>query len=173
MKPAIKEKTRLYCMKGPDFDGNVYKSSYSLTGYNVRKFLVPASVSPQYNTNNENFPVLRYADLLLMQAEALNESGQTTAAEAPLNEVRQRAGLPGIHGQSQADMRNTILHERRMELAFEGQRWFDIIRVNNGEYGLNFLHAIGKTNATAKHLLMPIPQVELDANPNLTQNPGY
>ena len=70
-------------------------------------------------------------------------------------------------------MRNTILHERRMELAFEGDRWFDLIRVDNGQYGLNFLHSIGKTNASTKNLLLPIPQVEIDANPNLKQNPGY
>ena len=157
----------------PDFNGNVYSSSYSTTGYNVRKFLVPTSVSPQYNTSNEDFPVLRYADVLLTESEALNETGLTTQAETPLNMRRERAGLPAIHGESQSDMRNTILHERRMELAFEGDRWFDLIRVNNGQYGLNFLHSIGKTNATSKNLLMPIPQVEIDANKNLTQNPGY
>ena len=167
-----KDKTILY-QGCPDFNGNIYSSVYSTTGYNVRKFLVPTSVSPQYNTSNEDFPVLRYADVLLMEAEAMNELGQTTQAETPLNQVRQRAGLPEIHGQSQSAMRNTILHERRMELAFEGDRWFDLIRVDNGQYGLNFLHSIGKTNATSKNLLMPIPQVELDANPNLTQNPGY
>jgi hypothetical protein len=64
-------------------------------------------------------------------------------------------------------------HERRMELAFEGQRWFDLIRISNGQYGLDFLHSIGKVNAATKHLLLPIPQVEIDSNPNLTQNPGY
>jgi len=167
-----KDKTILY-QGCPDFNGNIYSSVYSTTGYNVRKFLVPTSVSPQYNTSNEDFPVLRYADVLLMEAEAMNELGQTTQAETPLNQVRLRAGLPEINGQSQSAMRNTILHERRMELAFEGDRWFDLIRVDNGQYGLNFLHSIGKTNATSKNLLMPIPQVELDANPNLTQNPGY
>jgi hypothetical protein len=60
-----------------------------------------------------------------------------------------------------------------MELAFEGQRWFDLVRVKNGQYGLDFLHGIGKVNAAAKHLLLPIPQKEIDANPNLAQNPGY
>jgi hypothetical protein len=173
-EPGDKRKDLTILYQGcPDFNGNKYLSSYSTTGYNVRKFLVPTSVSPQYNTSNEDFPVLRYADVLLMQAEAMNELGQTTAAEAPLNLVRERAGLPDIHGQSQSDMRNTILHERRMELAFEGDRWFDLIRVNQGQYGLDFLHSIGKTNATTKNLLMPIPQVEIDANKNLTQNPGY
>jgi hypothetical protein len=158
----------------PDFAGNVYSATYSTTGYNVRKFLVPTSVSPQYNTCPEDFPVLRFADVLLMEAEALNELGQTSQAETALNLVRHRAGLPDIQtGLSQSAFRDAVLHERRMELAFEGQRWFDLVRINNGQYGLDFLHSIGKTNASSKYLLLPIPQVERDANPNLSQNPGY
>ncbi|WP_286848660.1 MULTISPECIES: RagB/SusD family nutrient uptake outer membrane protein, partial [unclassified Proteiniphilum] len=70
-------------------------------------------------------------------------------------------------------MREKIRNERRIELAFEGHRWFDIIRWDNGQYALDFLHSIGKINATQKHLLFPIPQKERDANPNLTQNQGY
>ncbi len=158
----------------PAFDGKDYKASYSGTGYNLRKFLVPKSISPDYNTNPADFVVLRYADVLLMQAEALNELGQMDAAIAPLNEVRERAGLADKQTNvSKDEMRGVILHERRMELAFEGQRWFDLIRVQNGQYGLGFLHSIGKVNATQKFLLLPIPQVERDANSNLTQNTGY
>ena len=158
----------------PPFDGKVYQSSYSSTGYNLRKFLVPYSISPDYNTSPADFPVLRYADVLLMESEALNDLGNTSAAKGPLDQVRQRAGLGPIPtGLSQTDFQNAVLHERRIELAFEGQRWFDLIRVNNGQYGLDFLHSIGKVNATRKFLLLPIPQQEIDANPNLTQNPGY
>lgn len=157
----------------PDFDGKAYSASFSTTGYNVRKFLVPKSISVDYDTSPANWPVLRYADVLLMQAEALNELGQTTDAEAPLNRVRTRAGLPEVHGLQKDAFREKVLHERRMELAFEGQRWFDLVRVKNGQYGLDFLHGIGKVNAAAKHLLLPIPQKEIDANPNLAQNPGY
>jgi hypothetical protein len=115
-----------------------------------------------------------------MEAEALNATGKTDEAQLPstdpnatLNKVRARAGLPDVSGLNQADLKEKILHERRIELAFEGDRWFDLIRVDNGQYGLNFLHSIGKTNAAAKNLLLPIPQVEIDANPNLKQNPGY
>jgi len=158
----------------PNFNGNVYSSSYSTTGYNVRKFLVPTTVASQYNNSAEDFPALRYADVLLMQAEAMNELGQTAQAAAPLNLVRERAGLPDIQtGLSQADFRTAVLHERRMELAFEGQRWFDLIRINNGQYGISFLQSIGHTNVSTKNLLMPIPLVEIQANSNLTQNPGY
>jgi hypothetical protein len=120
-----------------------------------------------------NFPVLRYADVLLMKAEALNELGKTVEAQTPLNEVRNRAGLSNITGLSKDAFRETVLHERRMELAFEGQRWFDLVRVNNGQYAIDFLHSIGKSNMSQKYLLFPIPQKERDANPNLTQNPGY
>lgn len=167
-----KDATVLY-EGGPEFDGKEYESRFSFTGYNVRKFLVPISQVSAFDNSPLNFPILRYADVLLMRAEALNELGQTVAAEEDLNEVRERAGLDDVEGLSQADFRNAVLHERRMELAFEGQRWFDLIRVNNGEYGLNFLRSIGKNNASQKHLLFPIPQIELDRNPNLVQNPGY
>ena len=157
----------------PDFDGMTYKGSYSNTGYNVRKFLVPKSVSPEYNTCAQNFVVWRFADVLLMKAEALNEQGKTAEATTPLNIVRRRAGLPNVAGLSQDEMREKIIHERRMELAFEGHRWFDMIRIDGGNYALNFLHRIGKTRATKERLLFPIPQTEMDANTLMTQNPGY
>lgn len=169
------EKTILYegC---PPFDGKNYKSNMSNTGYNVRKFLVPLTVSPDYNTNSASVTVLRFADVLLMKAEALNELGRTTEAEEPLYRVRSRAGLTDradVENLTTEQMRAMIRNERRIELAFEGHRWFDLIRWDNGQYALNFLHSIGKTNAAEKHLLFPIPQKERDANPNLTQNTGY
>lgn len=158
----------------PDFDGKEYQSSYSLTGFNVRKFLVPLSVVPGYDNSPLNFPVLRYSDVLLMKAEALNELGRTADAEPYLNQVRNRAGLEKVPtGLDKTEFRNAVLRERRLELAFEGQRWFDLIRVDGGQYGLEFLQRIGKTNASQKHLLLPVPQIEIDRNPNLSQNPGY
>lgn len=170
-----KEKSILY-PGGPAFDGKQYSASMSSTGYNVRKFLVPLSVSPDYNTNSASIIVLRYADVLLMKAEALNELGLTQEAEAPLYEVRKRAALTNrgdIENLSQPQMRAKIIHERRIELAFEGHRWFDMIRWNNGQYAIDFLHSIGKVNVSRKHLVLPIPQKEIDANHNLVQNPGY
>lgn len=168
-----KDATILY-EGGPDFDGKQYDSNYSQTGYNVRKFLVPISEVSAYDNSPLNFPVLRYADILLVKAEALNELGRTDEAEDYLNMVRNRAGLEDIaQGLGQEEFKEAVLHERRIELAFEGQRWLDLIRVNNGQYGLDFLHSIGKNNASEKHLLFPIPQIELDRNPNLSQNPGY
>ncbi len=170
-----KDKTILYegC---PAFGGKKYLSTMSMTGYNVRKFLVPLSISPDYNTNAANFVVLRYADVLLMKAEALNELGRTNDAVEPLYLVRKRAGLTNksiLQNLTQDQMRQRIIKERRVELAFEGHRWFDTIRIDNGQYALDFFHSIGKVNAVRKHLLFPIPQKDIDTNPNLKQNPGY
>ena len=139
----------------------------------MRKFLVTKSVSPEYNTNPQNFIIYRYANVLLMKAEALNEQGQTAQAMETLNIVRRRAGLANVANLSQTALREKIIHERRIELAFEGHRWFDLIRLQNGDYAINFLHSIGKTRVTKERLLFPIPQTEMDANSLMTQNPGY
>lgn len=169
----------------PAFDGITYNESWSNTGYNVRKFLVSKSDSPEYNTSSADFVVYRYADVLLKKAEALNEQGLTEDACEPLNIVRGRAGLPDIEtlmtdemradmntAEAQEWMREKIIHERRMELAFEGHRWFDMVRIDGGDYALQFLGNIGK-NATRERLLFPIPLTEMDSNSLMTQNPGY
>lgn len=157
----------------PAFEGMEYQSSWSNTGYNVRKFLVSKSDSPEYNTNPADFVVYRYADVLLKKAEALNEQGLTDDAREPLNIVRKRAGLDAIpRGLTQEQMREKIIHERRMELAFEGHRYFDLVRVQNGDYALEYLHSIGK-NPTRERLLLPIPLTEIDSNHAMEQNPGY
>jgi hypothetical protein len=167
-----KEVTVLYegC---PKFDGRDYDPTWSSTGYNVRKFLVSKSISPDYNTNPSNFVVYRFADVLLMKAEALNELGQTRDAQVPLNKVRARAGLPNITTTDKTVMKEAIINERRIELAFEGHRWFDLIRIDGGDYAVKFFHSIGRTNATKERLLWPVPQEEIDDNPLIKQNPGY
>lgn len=157
----------------PSFDGIEYDTTWSTTGYNVRKFLVTKAECPTYDANPLNFPVLRYADVLLMRAEALNELGMTNEALTFLNQVRLRAGLEAIQGLSKEEAKEAIIHERRMELAFEGHRWFDLIRIDNGQYAIDFLQSVGKVNMDRDHLLQPIPQQEMDANPNLVQNTGY
>ncbi|MBE6250335.1 MAG: RagB/SusD family nutrient uptake outer membrane protein [Bacteroidales bacterium] len=157
----------------PKFDGYRYDPGKSTTGYNVRKFLVSKSDSPEYNTNPSDFIVYRYADVLLKKAEALNESGRTSEAAYPLNIVRARAGLKPVSGSiSKESMRETIIHERRMELAFEGHRWFDMIRIDDGRYALKFLSSIGK-KPTKDRLLFPIPLTEMDSNDLMEQNSGY
>jgi hypothetical protein len=167
-----KEFTLLYA-GCPQWDGKDYNPSWSSTGYNVRKFLVFKSISPEDNTNPSNFVVYRFADVLLMKAEALNELGQTQAAQTPLNKVRTRAGLSGITTTDAAVMKEAIIKERRIELAFEGHRWFDLIRIDNGDYAVRYFNSIGKTNVTKDRLLWPIPQAEIDDNRLILQNSGY
>ncbi len=119
----------------------------------------------------KNIPVIRFAEILLIYAEAVNEAtGPSTEAFAAVNRVRKRAGLDALAGLSKADFREAIYTERRLELMFEFQRWFDLIRTKRM---IDACHKAGKTNASEKHYLHPIPQREMDLNPKLVQNPGW
>ncbi|WP_288428753.1 RagB/SusD family nutrient uptake outer membrane protein [uncultured Spirosoma sp.] len=93
-----------------------------------------------HGITGQNWPVYRYAEVLLFMAESLNEQGKTGDAATYLNRVRSRAGLPATTASSQADMREAIFKERRVELAFENKRWFDLTRTGRvkeiiGAYG--------------------------------------
>ncbi len=115
--------------------------------------------------------VLRYADVLLLKAEALNELNQTATAIGFLNQVRSRVSLPNTTASAQADMRAAVAKERRLELAFEGHRWFDLKRTGTA---IEVMNALGFSyQVDANKLLWPLPQREMDANPNLVQNNGY
>ncbi len=125
-----------------------------------------------------NIRVLRYSDILLMYAEAANEAGQTDEALAKLEMVRARARngdaniLPEVTTTDKGELRDAIRHERRIELAMEGERFFDIVRWGIAD---SVLHAAGKTNFDAtRDDLLPIPQTQIDiSNGVLNQNPGY
>lgn len=91
----------------------------------IRKFL---DNHAQHNNHGVNWPVYRYAEVLLLQAEALNEQGKSGEALALMNQVRSRAGLAASTATGQAQVREAIFKERRVELAFENKRWFDIMR---------------------------------------------
>ncbi|WP_026951026.1 RagB/SusD family nutrient uptake outer membrane protein [Algoriphagus mannitolivorans] len=84
----------------------------------------------QHNNHGMNWPVYRYAEVLLFLAEASNEQGKTGAAVGFLNQIRTRAGLPATTATSQTALREAIFKERRVELAFENKRWFDIQRTD-------------------------------------------
>ncbi|UFH56171.1 RagB/SusD family nutrient uptake outer membrane protein [Spirosoma sp. KNUC1025] len=125
-----------------------------------------------------NVPILRYAELLLIHAEAENEAnGPTAKAYKSINRVRSRAGLPNLTaGLTKDQFRDSLYLDRRLELVFEYQRWFDLIRQKDASGKSTFvanLQKVGKTNAAEKHRLYPIPQSEIDNNSLLTQNPGY
>ncbi len=114
--------------------------------------------------------MIRFADVLLILAEALAEQNDLEIAVTYMNEVRTRANLPpytlGVDLVGQQAVLDAIFLERRLELAFEGEYWFDLIRTDRAS------EALGSRWAPYK-ALWPIPQGELDTAPNLTQNPGY
>jgi hypothetical protein len=166
---------------GDDRFGQVYdskKGPNTVTGFLARKYVFdPATMGEAVNgwTNGEgvNYVVLRYADLLLMHAEALIEQNiRLQDALADINLVRSRPGvkMPPLTMGDQADLRKKMRHERRVELALEGHRFFDLIRWGN-QYATPLLTAQGKVNFQyEKHKLFPVPQIEMDLNPLLVQN---
>ncbi|MBX6361572.1 MAG: RagB/SusD family nutrient uptake outer membrane protein [Acidobacterium ailaaui] len=162
------------------------------TVYYVKKYAHSSNTS--YPTTPDDWPVYRYADVLLLLAEAINEQGyQTGEPFNLLNEIRNRAGLPPLTPldlPDQQSFREALAHERRVELAFENHRWFDLLRTGTA---ISVMTAYGKKEIanpttpppnylpydstsfviTKNKLLYPIPAAELVLDPNLTQNPGY
>lgn len=119
-----------------------------------------------------NIPVLRYADVLLIAAEAENEVNGPANAYQYINEVRERArnrdGSPGtgpadLAGLTQEQFRDEVYRERELELAFEGEAWFDLVRQGR------FLEVLGPLGATAEDQTLPLPQRDLDINDLLGQ----
>jgi hypothetical protein len=121
--------------------------------------------------------LVRYADVLLMYAEAQNEAvGPDASVYEAVNKVRKRAGMPDFpSGLTQDQMRQEIRHERDVEFAMEGMRYNDLLRWRIAETVLpSFPPDLeGRVFDPAKHYLWPIPQSVIDANPRITQNPGY
>ncbi|MDQ2665486.1 MAG: RagB/SusD family nutrient uptake outer membrane protein [Gemmatimonadota bacterium] len=167
---------------------NPGNENVSTTGYNIRKYIDLTDKADRGN-GGIDFILMRYADVLLMYAEAKQSLGQADAtALAALNLVRTRSGMPALASYGQAEVR----YERRAELAFEGLRLFDLRRwkiaaavlPTPAVTGIDYINAAG-VNVTAtqsasaraftapKNYLWPIPQSELDLNPTLKQNPGY
>jgi hypothetical protein len=184
--------------------GDVYGGSKFSNGYHSRKaslgfwhgasFYTPLLAHDTRGPGNT--PVIRYSDVLLMVAEAACETNNLTEGIANLNLVRQRAKnsstnpsdptiLPlfpyGSYSANQTDLRTAIRHERRVEFAMEGQRWFDLVRWGIADqvmnaYRLKYITEEGQDMSEfvkGKHELFPIPEIELNNNPKLTQNPGY
>jgi len=128
---------------------------------------------------------IRFADILLLKAEALanlDGAANLEAAEAIVNQVRARVSLPVLPASAKASkesMLNAILKERRLELAFEGQRWFDLVRYEKVEEVMNSLNSRDsgrlplRRTFTETSYLFPIPSTAIYLNTNLVQNPGY
>lgn len=156
----------------------VNASGQTIQDVYVRKY----RFSPALNGDNgNNIPVIRYADVLLMYAECLNEQSYQANGEAfrYLNMIRKRAGLPEKTASEipdQAAFRLAMERERRVEFAFEGHRWYDLVRtgravavINSKASDINLVAPITQNN-----LVFPIPQSQIEINRNkITQNPGY
>lgn len=138
---------------------------------------------PRGNNTDMDVIYLRYADILLIYAEAINEvnNGPTAEAYDAINQVRQRARfngqieqniLPDLEGLSYQQFKDAILNERRLEFVMEGQRWGDLVRMGKL---VEEVQNSDKENATPSHThtLFPIPQRERNINKNLSQNDGY
>ncbi|OGX91796.1 RagB/SusD family nutrient uptake outer membrane protein [Hymenobacter coccineus] len=175
-------------------DNSIDRADASPTGYYVAKYFDPTADA---NLNSGlNLILIRYADVLLMQAEAKNELGQLTATDwdATVGALRRRAGFTdagalAFPSGGQTALRQAVRRERRTELAMEGLRVFDLRRWRTAETALNgYLHGIKAGDPAvdngylrvdqrafdpAKHYLWPVPQRERDINPALTQNPGW
>lgn len=166
----------------PWFNNRKFDKAWSpSTGYLTRKHQQPLSEVANKSDGNINYVAIRYADVLLWYAEALNESGRTSEALIPLNRVRKRAresylydslqvGYPNIPtgllaavtSANQFDVRKAIQHERRVELGFEFHRYFDMIRWGK-DYATQALSDKPNFNYNLnKHF--PIPQIERDRN---------
>jgi starch-binding outer membrane protein, SusD/RagB family len=145
-----------------------------------KKYLHSAYGTVPFNSfdSDINFPLMRFADVLLMYAEAINEAnnGPNAVAYEALNRVRRRAfGVTNATVDYPANLSKTdfflaVEAERRFELAFEGHRWFDLLRTDRA---IPVMTAKGSP-IKPHHLLFPIPQAEIDINPSkMKQNPGY
>lgn len=186
--------TRLGIPNNPNVINITNKSgNMGRTGYFMKKIQDSTISSRSGNLDGTNVIIYRYAEVLLNYAEAKNETGgpDQTVYDA-MNEIRSRAGQPDLPvGLNKEDMRTRIRHERRIELAFEGKRFYDIRRWKTAAdlfskpmYGIKITESGGKlqyekvevrkvTFDASKNYLLPIPQYAIDQNPKLEPNPGY
>jgi hypothetical protein len=141
---------------------------------NTRAFKFVPDINAVGKAHGNDIPVIRYADILLARAEALNEiSGPSQEALDLIQMIRTRAGLTTpqpLAGLTKEKLRDNILNERGWELHIEGVRRQDLIR--HGKF-ISYAIARGATNAKEHQKLFPIPQTEINANPLCKQNPGY
>ncbi|WP_210463197.1 MULTISPECIES: RagB/SusD family nutrient uptake outer membrane protein [Rufibacter] len=169
--------------RGPAFTmvyGQTFAQRYGANNDRVwfRKFLNDNwKNTEEYNSPN-NWRYIRYADVLLMYAEVLNETGNTAKAYQYVDRVRQRAGLARLSdvkpNLTKEQFLEQIKHERLLELSGEGQRWHDLVRWGDLTSPTTKQRDPAFNSFTpGQDEFLPIPQLELDLNPNLNQNPGY
>ncbi len=164
-----------------EFAGVVFSPGGQDSNFGQTGFARKKGVIPQANIGGEgdqNAVVIRYAEMLLNLAEAENELNGPTGAYEPINKIRNRVGLDDLpEGLSQDEMRDAIKQERRVELAFEGHHYFDLLRYGPIDMQASMESVVNVPGHARyfdpKVMLWPVPQTEMDVNPNLTQNPGW
>ena len=134
--------------------------------YNEKAY---SSANGGADNTDKNIRYLRLGELYLIKAEAANELGNSSEALNALNAIRTRVELPEVTSSDQTALRAAIWKERRLELAFEHDRWFDLVRTKQAETAMP---AAGK-NFQQKHYLFPIPNNQLIQTPEMQQNPGW
>lgn len=150
------------------YDGRVVPTTVENERYNYKAY--SSAYTDAWETD-VNIKYLRYAEVVLMKAEALNELGQTSEAIPLLNQIRNRAGLGNTPAVSKAEVRTAIWKERRVEMAFEHDRFFDLVRTGQA---VAAFAVDGKTFVAGKHELFPLPQAFITQAKGLSiQNPGY
>lgn len=167
----VRKAATIYYVGQTLWDGAVLVSA-SNPKYNYKAY------SSQKMENNydawwtgKNLRIIRLGEVYLIKAEAANESGNTADAIAALNKIRNRAGLANTTATDQAGLREAIYKERRLEMAMEHDRWFDLVRT--GRAG-QVMRAHGKNFVDGKHEVFPIPQKHIDLSAGkLKQNAGY
>lgn len=148
------------------WDGREVSSSVENPRYNEKAY---SSANVGDGDGDKNIRVLRYAEILLIKAEAEAQLGNLQAAMDALNQVRERVDLEPVSGLGQQELIEKIWNERRLELAFEHDRWFDIIRTGQAPEAMD---ANGK-DFQERHYLFPIPANQLNQTPAMQQNPGW
>lgn len=162
-----------------ELDGNVLESPRTPgAGPITGKYLNRNGTPPKNNNGGQNTYLFRYSDILLLRAETENELNGPDNAYPFINEVRDRAGLAALENLDQEGMRQAIRKERATELSFEGHRKWDLLRwgifVPTIRNTIEPAMEIPRNNIQEFHVLMPVPQREIDiSNGTITQNPGY
>jgi hypothetical protein len=192
-KPYLNRDPRLYATF--TYPGDLYRGKkidstrFAITGYGMKKYSIYDSIAPpkdkedlKTGQSDINFIVLRYADILLMYAEAQNEaSGPDATVYAALDAIRDRVGMPHItSGLTRDQLRAEIRHERRIELGGEGLYYNDVRRwktaqtvLNTNIYSWSGKYLERRSFNPARDYWWPIPTGERDLNPALEQNPQY
>ncbi len=165
-----------------DFVGMYDPSDARLSAYvgqlpaNINYFSLKYEETSNPDDGGSDYMVIRYSDVILKYAEALNEDNQVTGAITQLNSIRNRAGLTNTTATTQSEVRDAVKLERRLELISEGHRWFDLKRYGTAITVMNDFFTNKGINVTIDDhdLILPVPQSQLDTDPGvIVQNPGY